>query len=54
MLKAVINSQTARQRCVLADHTDVGAFDLTVFDQPAGDVLGGVDADGKAQPLGAL
>ena len=46
-------SQTARQRGILADNADVGAFDLAIFDQAAGDVLGGVDADGEAQALGA-
>ncbi len=37
---------------VLPTHTDEAAPDAAFFDEPAGDVLCGVNADGKADALG--
>src|SRR5205807_1565015 len=41
----------AMQRNVLSAHADIAAPDFAVLDQPAGDVLGGADADREAEAL---
>src|SRR3989442_13306415 len=43
--------KTARERHVLPAYADEAAPDLAVLDQPAGDELGGVDANGETNPL---
>src|SRR5436190_17446557 len=38
-------------RHILPAHPDIAAFNLSVFDEPRGNVLRGSDTEGKAQTL---